>query len=422
MEGTQGPIDTPPASEGDSTTGVSGLVIALAVISVALRFYTRFFTKQGLKTDDWLILAAMIATLVTAVLLLWGNAVDPVGLYVSENTDTSYIYTKQDVFYLQLAFASSVFYFTIAGATKLGILAMYYRIFFVSTAFRYQLFLSSILVVGWWIGCSVATLTNCIPLKWSWINSFADPRYCFNYNIFWMASGACEIFLDVLILTLPISVILGMRLSVKQKLTVSGIFLLGGFVIITGLVKVIVGYPPGSRVPSYSNTEVWTTVHAGMSIVCASLPILGPLIHKITESSLILRLRSSISMRQRAKGTHVYEVYGVGGEGPVSGSKGSNGSSGRGIAVNMFGAVEAGTDPSSSHIFRAVAAPDGCPRDSSSSKQTSQQAVEGQEMFMLLPHIEAVGGSELSLDEQLARFMERGEPTLPARSWIPEKP
>jgi hypothetical protein len=110
---------------------------------------------------------------------------------------------------------------------------MYYRIFHVSSAFRYQLFISAGLVVGWWVGCTVATLTNCIPLEWSWINSLADPRYCFNYNIFWMASGVCEIFLDVLILTLPISVVVRLQFSMKQKLTVSGIFLLGGLYVPT---------------------------------------------------------------------------------------------------------------------------------------------------------------------------------------------
>ena len=215
-------------SASDATMAVSGLVIALAVMSVALRFYTRIFTRQGIKSDDWMMLAAVVTTLLTAALLLWGNAVNPIGLYVSENTDPNYRYTDRDHFYLQLAFATSVLYFTIACTTKLGILLMYHRIFSVSDAFRYQLWVTSALVVGFWIGCTVATLTNCIPLEWSWINSLADPRYCFNYNIFWMAAGACEIFLDVLVLALPISVLLRMRLSLHDKLTTTGIFLLGG--------------------------------------------------------------------------------------------------------------------------------------------------------------------------------------------------
>jgi Ca2+/H+ antiporter len=60
-------------SEQNASMGVSGVVIGLAVVSVALRFYTRIFTKAGLKSDDWFIMAAVIATLVTAALLLWGT-------------------------------------------------------------------------------------------------------------------------------------------------------------------------------------------------------------------------------------------------------------------------------------------------------------------------------------------------------------
>ncbi|SPQ21895.1 dfda39f6-a5c8-46ae-bf19-02b514ffa04e [Thermothielavioides terrestris] len=270
---------------GDATLGVSGLVIALAVISVALRFYTRIFTRLGLGWDDWLIFAAVIFTLATAVLLLWGNSVDPNGTWVSENTNPNYDYTPQDIFYLKLAFACSILYFLIAGTTKLGILFMYNRIFYVSRAFRFQLWVASFLVVSWWFACNLTAFLNCRPLEWSWLNSLADPRYCINYNIFWMAAGACEIFLDVLILTLPISVMMRMGLTLRQKFTVGGIFLLGGFVIITGLVKVILGYPPGSRVPSYSNTEVWTEVHTAMSMVCACLPIFGPLARKIKRSA-----------------------------------------------------------------------------------------------------------------------------------------
>ncbi|KAI1487772.1 hypothetical protein F5X96DRAFT_686493 [Biscogniauxia mediterranea] len=343
----------------DATMGVSGLVIGLAVVSAALRFYTRLFTKSGLGYDDWLIMAAVVVILVTAALLLWGNGVDPNGLWVSENTDRDYVYTVQDIFYLKLAFATSVLYFTIAGATKLGILLMYNRIFAVSPKFRYQLFIASGLVVAWWVGCTVATLTNCIPLEWSWLNSFADPRYCFNYNIFWMASGACEIFLDVLILTLPVSVIVRLQLSPKQKLTVAGIFLLGGFTIITGLVRVVLGYPVGSRVPSYSNTEVWTSVHAGMAIVCASLPIFGPLVKRVARSSLIIRISSILSVHRRI-------------EEPQSSLKSSLGS-----------------------------------RESEGADSRRDLDV-GRPAFQL-PVIEMADSSELLLTEQLARVLERSD-------------
>ncbi|MCJ1239011.1 hypothetical protein MMC14_007004 [Varicellaria rhodocarpa] len=326
-------MDNVPVSNGDAygaaTIVVSGIVFVLAIIAVALRFYTRIVTKAGLGWDDWLILAAVVSTLLTGILVVWGkialrlsevwnramsfwifssrkltvalrigNAVDPNGESVTDNTDPNYHYTAEDVFYLKLAFTSSVLYFTIAGSTKLSILLMYNHIFSVNRTFRRQLAIVSILVLGFWIGCTVATLTNCIPLEWSWLNGLSDARYCFNYNIFWMVAGVCEVILDVLILALPIRVILTLQLSAGRKAAIACIFLLGGFVIITGLIKVILGYVPGSRVPSYSRTELWTTIHAGMAIVCACLPIFKPLLTRLSQSTLISKLGKISALRR----------------------------------------------------------------------------------------------------------------------------
>ena len=58
-----------------ATDAVEGLVIGLAILSVAFRFYTRTITKASLWWDDWLILASVLATVLTAILLIWGIAV-----------------------------------------------------------------------------------------------------------------------------------------------------------------------------------------------------------------------------------------------------------------------------------------------------------------------------------------------------------
>jgi hypothetical protein len=61
---------------------------------------------------------------------------------------------------------------------------------------------------------------------------------------------------------------------------------------------VILGYKKNSRLPSYSNIEVWTTVHAGMSIVCASLPIFRPLLRRVGECEFMSRLSSMLSIQK----------------------------------------------------------------------------------------------------------------------------
>ena len=241
-----------------ATLAVGGLVIVLALFTVILRFFTRVSSKAGLGWDDWLILAGVVMALFIAALLVWGKASlslsssldarqgsdsiskangrwnnagsseDPNGTSISENTDPNYVYTPKDVLYIKLSFIASVLYFNIAGSTKLGILLMYHRLFKMNKTFRRQLVAAGFLVIAWWIGCTVATLTNCIPLEWTWLNALDDPRYCFNFNIFWMVSGACEVLIDIAVLSLPIQVILALQMSRRKKATVAFIFLLGG--------------------------------------------------------------------------------------------------------------------------------------------------------------------------------------------------
>lgn len=73
-------------------------------------------------------------------------------------------------------------------------------------------------------------------------------------------------------------------------------------VIITGILRVIYGYVPGSRVPSYSQAELWSSVHIGMAIICACLPPLRPLFSRVWLSSVKAHynsLRKSVSFRTR---------------------------------------------------------------------------------------------------------------------------
>lgn len=104
---------------------------------------------------------------------------------------------------------------------------MYNRLFFVDDLFRLLNFGLCGLLLCFWIGCTVATLANCVPLKYIWINSLSDPRYCFNFNIFWLSSGICEAVIDILVLFLPVKVVFGLRLGIRQKLAVASVFLLG---------------------------------------------------------------------------------------------------------------------------------------------------------------------------------------------------
>ena len=60
-----------------ASIAVGAVVIVLAVIFVALRFYMRITTHAGLKWDDWLSLLAVLLIIVIDVILLWGEDTTP---------------------------------------------------------------------------------------------------------------------------------------------------------------------------------------------------------------------------------------------------------------------------------------------------------------------------------------------------------
>ncbi|OTA64072.1 integral membrane protein [Hypoxylon sp. EC38] len=265
----------------DTNVIVGALMAILSIIIVGMRFYARRYKKAGYKWDDWLIVASLLTMIATDILAICAISANPNGPEAATEANDTHEYTPEDVEYTKLSWTTTVLYFSITATTKLSILLMYHRLFSVSDAFRRQTIVLMALVIAFWFGCTLANLLNCIPMKYTWINSLADPRYCFNYNYYWFASGICEAFLDFWIILMPIRVVISLQLNRKQKIAVTSVFLLGFFVIASGLLKAILGYIPGSREPSFTRTQLWTSVHCGTGIICACLPICWPLFARI---------------------------------------------------------------------------------------------------------------------------------------------
>ncbi|KEY74551.1 hypothetical protein S7711_07154 [Stachybotrys chartarum IBT 7711] len=277
---------------GYATYVVGGVVISLAVITTGLRFYTRQFTKMGLGADDWSIMTAMVLAIVTVAVLLWADNEHPGGLQATRTTDPNYVFSDLDVMYFKAFFSVGVLYYSVTGATKMGVMLMYYRIFSSSVGFRRRLLLVGFLTLGWWLACTIALLAACVPFDARWGHGASDPEVCINVNLLWVAGGMCEVFLDILILALPVSVVYGLHMSRARKISIGCIFLLGGFTVATGFARAYLGYSPGSHEPDYANTELWATLHTGTGLICASLPVFAPLVNKIVASSFASRISS----------------------------------------------------------------------------------------------------------------------------------
>ena len=154
------------------------------------------------------------------------NAEDLIEDAIDSRTTTTFDTTPHTL-YLQLSFIGSILYFSVVTAIKYSILFMYYRIFSIDSSFRRQSWTLGLVIFCFWLASTIATLVNCRPLKYSWIGLSLE-EYCFNYNVFWMATGAVEVVIDTAILMLPIRMVLRLQLSRTTKASVILVFLLGG--------------------------------------------------------------------------------------------------------------------------------------------------------------------------------------------------
>ena len=159
-----------------------------------------------------------------------GVNADPDAEHAIEHAQTD-LDTRPHTTYLKLSFICSILYFAVVTAIKISILLMYRRIFSIDASFRRQSFAVGGVVVAFWLTATVATLTNCRPLKYNWIG-LQPEEYCFNYNIFWMVTGALEVVIEIVILALPMRMVLGLQLSRKRKLSILFVFLLGALYVL----------------------------------------------------------------------------------------------------------------------------------------------------------------------------------------------
>ncbi|KAI0816213.1 hypothetical protein GGR55DRAFT_224927 [Xylaria sp. FL0064] len=234
--------------ENDTIIIVGAIVGVLALVAVILRFYVRYHRRSGFSWDDWFILISILSVI----------AIDAVDLYAA-SSNGKIEYTQVDVLFTKITFTGTVLYFTLTSTTKLSILFLYNRLFSVNTSFRLQVIALIIVVTGFWIGTVVADLLN--------------------------STGIVEAVIDIAILSLPIPVVSRLRLKGSKRYGIIGVFLVGFFVVISGIVKVILSYVPNSREPSFNQTQIWTTVHSCTGIICACMPVCWPLFTSLGKLS-----------------------------------------------------------------------------------------------------------------------------------------
>ena len=173
------------------------------------------------------------------------------------------------------------------GAAKCSVCILLTRVFSVKRNFKIACWSVMGLSIAWTVTIIFVAALNCRPISYNWNKQ--QHGYCANEEANFIAIAAIDVFIDLCILALPISQIWHLQMPSLQKLGLIGLFTLGTFDIIVGIIRI----PANLKVDfqgdlTYTGGEslFWSAMEPGVAIILTSAVIFQPLFARALPKSL----------------------------------------------------------------------------------------------------------------------------------------
>ncbi|KAL4876880.1 hypothetical protein BJY04DRAFT_138127 [Aspergillus karnatakaensis] len=259
--------------------GTVGAMMAIATVFVGLRFWARMVREgASLAYDDWSLLVALSFAYGTGICCILGGEYG-IGkhIWVVEPNDI--------VLSMKIIFAYVILYATTVPMVKLSVLLLYRRIF----RLTWSLYICAFLSIGYTISVATTISVACVPTSYywtQWVEPLSGGVCRIDLYQFYLWNAVANLLTDVIILCLPIPIVWRLQMPRSQKLAISGIFLLGGFVCVATGVRIHAITKMGSSVDItwvIGDAMIWSNVEPCIGIVSACLPTLRPLLRQIPQ-------------------------------------------------------------------------------------------------------------------------------------------
>ncbi|KAF2835883.1 hypothetical protein M501DRAFT_941205 [Patellaria atrata CBS 101060] len=261
-------------TRGEAALATSIVFTVIALVTVILRLFTRFFLIKNHGPEDWCIIPAIV-TSVAFTCLIGEQVKYGMGKHIAD------IPIEDSARSLKPFWATLWLYNISLSTTKLSIILQYMRVF-TTPKMRISCIIAMVAlgIVSLWTFFS--SIFICYPIAYFW-DSTIDGK-CMNKFAVWYANASLQLFFDVLLIALPMPVIQRLKLGKKQKYALMFVFGLGGFVCLVGILR----FENLTRIeksfdPTYDNAPgaMWSAIEDNVGIICACLPAMRPLLSKI---------------------------------------------------------------------------------------------------------------------------------------------
>ncbi|KAH7018389.1 uncharacterized protein B0I36DRAFT_368412 [Microdochium trichocladiopsis] len=299
------------AVSGSTQIVVISLVFSvLAILAVGMRFRARIKQRAGIRADDYLILPGLLFALGLGIVNTMSALLAGLGDHILLDANGNPEMDDSLTLFLQLEFATQLLSVLSLVFTKLSIIWFYRRIF---RGDIFDLVTKALIaiVICWGIAFFFASLFECYPIQQIWLSLYGTPEhdlYCYQYLPMFYATSITNMLIDVLILVTPVPKIWTLRMPMQQKIAVSGIFMLGGFIIGISIARIYFFYQAGAGFDhaydityNIAPTLYWTQLEAAIAVLCACLPTMRVLFTDFSAGSLIRSWASRWSLLGSSK-------------------------------------------------------------------------------------------------------------------------
>ncbi|KAL5116624.1 hypothetical protein ACEQ8H_005502 [Pleosporales sp. CAS-2024a] len=293
---------------------VSTVLVALATVIMVARLRVRLSQKANNQMDDWTACAGLVVLWSIAGVIIAGTAKGAFGKHTLQDPETGESMISQsdldDIEYMWIVLILGVLSI---GFVKLSVIFLYRRIFTISRMFNVYSMILIVLVVVWTLGFLAANIFMCgTHPSAAWTSHALLLKYCYDSSPATTVRMLTNVIMDLLIVLSPMPIVWRMRMSVTQKVQVTGIFALGFLAIAAGTVRAYfqlldtlgpntIGY----RDLQGQNTTMvaWTLIEIVAALVACCLPTLRPLVANTACGTFFTSVFSAMFLRSRTSGS-----------------------------------------------------------------------------------------------------------------------
>ncbi|KAJ6124332.1 hypothetical protein N7471_011649 [Penicillium samsonianum] len=177
--------------------------------------------------------------------------------------------------FYQLFQAMAVMYKVQISLAKISVCLFLLRIF-QSRTFRYLAY--ALIGINASIGITWASVDafRCSPTRLTWIGwTNEEPGYCINFIVAVLVNCLVNIFVDFILIMMPVYEVIKLQLPLRKKLAVASMFIVGSVLTIIAIIRVVVFWTNrwgANETLGLYPLMHWSVIESQISVMCACLP------------------------------------------------------------------------------------------------------------------------------------------------------